>query len=102
MILIMPIDALAAEAVMPGAFLRLIAVAEVLCAAGLILPVLLRVLPGLTSMAATGLMVIMAGAVITSAMTAGGAAALAPLVIGGIAGFIAYGRWRLAPISARA
>src|SRR5690349_20725495 len=50
--LMIPMDVLAAQAQMPGLFLRFIAVAEVLGATGLILPVLLRVWPALTPVAA--------------------------------------------------
>jgi hypothetical protein len=100
--LIIPMDVLAAQAHMPGLFLRFIASAEVLGAVGLILPAWLRIQPALTPAAAVGLVVIMAGAVVTSVVTLGPAAAIVPLITGVVAAFVAYGRWRLAPISARA
>jgi hypothetical protein len=83
---------------LPGPFLRFIGVAEVLGAAGLILPGLLRIRPGLTSLAAAGLVIIMIGA--TALTLAGGdvASAPIPLAVGLLAAFVAYGRWRLAPL----
>jgi hypothetical protein len=95
-------DLLAQQAQLPGPFLRFVAIAELLGAIGLILPALLRIRPELTPLAAAGLVVIMVGAVVTTVSTVGVAAALLPLVTGGVAAFVAYGRWRLAPISARA
>jgi len=70
----------------------------VLGAAGLILPSLLRIKPGLTPLAAACLVVIMIGATVITAMTMGIGMALIPLVIGVLAAFVAYGRWKLAPI----
>ena len=52
---------------LPGAFLRFIGVAEVLGALGLILPGLLRIRPGLTPLAAAGLVIIMIGATVITA-----------------------------------
>ena len=79
---------------LPGLFLRFIAVCEVLGAIGLILPGLLRIRPGLTPLAAAGLVIIMIGA--TALTLAGGDVALAliPLVVGFLSAFVAYGRWR--------
>jgi hypothetical protein len=82
---------------LPGLLVRFIGVAEVLGAIGLILPGLLRIRPGLTPLAAAGLVIIMIGATVVT--LAGGAvgAALISLVVGLLAAFVAYGRWRLAP-----
>jgi hypothetical protein len=98
--LAMPLDDLVAQSGLPGALILLIAVAEVLGAHGLILPGLLRIRPGLTPLAAAGLVIIMLGAtVLTAAGVGGGDAvqALFPLVVGLLAALVAYGRWRLAP-----
>ncbi|HZB47435.1 MAG TPA: DoxX family protein, partial [Pyrinomonadaceae bacterium] len=46
---------------LPGWFVRFVGVAEVLGALGLILPGLLRIKPGLTPLAAVGLVIIMIG-----------------------------------------
>ena len=96
--LIMPIEEITKQVPLPGLFMRFIAVCETLGAVGLILPGLLRIRPGLTSLAAAGLVIIMVGATIVTLMTGGGASALMPLVVGLLAAFVAYGRWRLAPL----
>lgn len=86
---------------LPGLLLRFIGVCEVLGALGLILPGLLRIRPGLTPLAAAGLVIIMIGATVLSFAADGVAPALIPLVVGILAAFVAYGRWRLAPIRGR-
>jgi DoxX-like family len=95
--LVLPLEALTAQMPLPGLFMRCIGVAEVLGAIGLILPGLLRMRPGLTPLAAAGLMLIMIGATVLT--LAGGAVtpALIPLGVGLLAAFVAYGRWRLVP-----
>ncbi|MBX5491088.1 MAG: DoxX family protein [Chloroflexi bacterium] len=95
--LVLPIDELAAQAPVPGWFLRFVGAAEVLGALGLILPGLLRMWPVLTPLAAAGLVVLMVGAVVTTVATFGLVPALFPLVVGLLAAFVAYGRWQLAP-----
>jgi hypothetical protein len=49
---------------LPGWFLRFLGVAAVLGALGLVLPGLLRIRPGLTPLAAAGLVIIMIGATV--------------------------------------
>ena len=97
--LILPIEEMTKQIPIPGLFLRFIAVCEVLGALGLILPWLLRIRPGLTPLAAVGLVIIMIGATVVSLEIAGTAMALFPLVVGILAAFVAYGRWRLTPLS---
>ena len=98
--LTLPLEELTAQLPLPGSFVRFLGLAEVLGALGLILPGLLRIRPGLTPLAAAGLVTIMMGAtVLTPALTGGDVAlALIPLVLGLLAAFVAYGRWRLAPL----
>lgn len=86
---------------LPGWFIRFIGVVEVLGALGLILPGLLRIKPWLTPLAAAGLVVIMIGATALNVAADGAAAGVVPLVVGLLAAFVAYGRWRLAPHTAR-
>ncbi len=102
--LILPIEAMTEQATLslPGWFLRFVGVAEVLGALGLILPGLLSIRPGLTPLAAAGLVIIMIGAtVITLAGVVPGdgvTPVLIPMVVGLLSAFVAYGRWRLAPL----
>lgn len=86
---------------MPGWFLHFIGVMEILGGFGLILPSLLRIRPGLTPLAAAGLVIIMSGATAITLGTMGVGAAVLPLIVGILCAFVAYGRWRLAPLSAR-
>jgi hypothetical protein len=95
--LVLPLEALKGPVALPGPFLRFIGVAEVLGAFGLILPGLLRMRPGLTPLAAAGLVLIMIGATVLTLASGDIAMALIPLVVGLLAAFVAYGRWRLTP-----
>ena len=54
-------------------------------------------LPGLTPLAAAGLVIIMIGATVLTLAGGDVALALIPLVVGLLSTFVAYGRWRLAP-----
>jgi uncharacterized membrane protein YphA (DoxX/SURF4 family) len=80
-------------------FMRFIGVAEVAGALGLILPGVSRIRTSLTPLAACGLVVIMAGATVTTAYAGPVAFALFPLVVGIAAAFVAYGRTHLAPFT---
>jgi hypothetical protein len=95
--LVLPIEALKGPVELPGLFLRFIGLAESLGALGLILPGLLGIRPGLTPLAAGGLVIIMAGATVLTLTAASPALALMPLGAGVMAAFVAYGRWRVAP-----
>jgi uncharacterized membrane protein YphA (DoxX/SURF4 family) len=92
---VMSVEEMTKQMPLPGWFLHFIGAAEVLGALGLILPGLTGIRPGLTPLAAAGLVVIMIGATVLSAVSGGVAAALPPLVVGLLAAFVAYGRWRL-------
>jgi uncharacterized membrane protein YphA (DoxX/SURF4 family) len=95
--LVLPLDQMTGPVALPGWFLRFIGVAEVLGALGLILPGLLRIRPGLTPLAAAGLVIIMIGATIIMWAAGMVAVALLNVVVAVLAAFVAYGRWRLAP-----
>jgi uncharacterized membrane protein YphA (DoxX/SURF4 family) len=100
--LVLPLEKLAGPVHLPGLFLRFIGVAEVLGGVGLLLPSLLRIRPILTAWAAAGLVIIMIGAVVITLQGGGNTSlALIPAVTGLLAAFVAYGRWRLAPIAPR-
>lgn len=100
--LILPISVLMQNAspnqvMLPGWFIRFIGVAEVLGGLGLVLPGLLRNRQYLTSLAALGLAIVMAGAVVVTIMGDGVQMAIGPFVILLLLLFIAYARWRVRP-----
>ena len=95
--LVLPVEEMTRQIQLPGLFLRFIGVAEVLGAIGLVLPGLLRIRPGLTPLAAAGLVIIMIGATVVTLASGMLAPALISLVVGLLAALVAYGRWRLAP-----
>ncbi|MGH7831543.1 MAG: DoxX family protein [Candidatus Binatia bacterium] len=97
--LVMPIEEMMKQMPLPlpPLFLRFTAVVEVLGAIGLILPWLLRIRPGLTPLAAAGLVVVMIGATGYTLAAGDIATALMPLATGALCAFVAYGRWRLTP-----
>ena len=96
--LVLPLEKMTGPVDLPGWLLRFVGVCEVLGGVGLILPSVLRIRPGLTPLAACGLVIIMIGA-ITITLSAGLIGpALTSLIVGLLATFVAYGRWRLAPI----
>jgi uncharacterized membrane protein YphA (DoxX/SURF4 family) len=95
--LILPLEQLAGPVPVPGFLLRFIAVCEVLGALGLILPGLLHIRPGLTPLAALGLLIIMIGATAINLIGGDLGPALITVVAGLLAGVVAYGRWRVAP-----
>jgi hypothetical protein len=96
--LVLPLEALQGPVALPGWFVRFIGVLEVLGALEVILPGLLHIRPGLTPLAAAGLALLMIGATVVT--VAGGqlAPALMPVVVGLLAAFVAFGRWRVAPL----
>ena len=86
---------------LPGLLIHFIGVCEVLGALGLILPGLFRVRPDLTPLAAAGLTIIMIGATVLTIAGPGVMAAPFPFVTCLLTAFVAYGRWRLAPLGNR-
>jgi putative oxidoreductase len=101
---ITPIEELAKNAawIKDSEFLiRFIGISEVSGALGMILPALTRIKPKLTSLAAVGLFIIMILA--TGFHLMRGEAKFTPLTmaIGAVAAFVAWGRFRKAPIPPR-
>jgi DoxX-like family len=99
--LVVPIADLTKQIPLPGAFLHFIGLCECAGGLGLILPSLLRIRPNLTPIAAGGLVIIMSGAIGISMAGGAIAPAVPPFVIGLLAGLVAYGRSRVAPIQER-
>ena len=90
--LVLPIEEMTQQLPMPGWFLRFIGVCEILGAFGLILPGIFRIASYLTPLAASGLIVIMIGAVVVSLITGPPILALIPFAVGGALVFVAYNR----------
>ena len=95
--LALPLDQMTGPVPLPGWFMRFLGVVEVLGGLGLILPGLLRIRTGLTSLAAAGLVVIMIGGTVVTVKGGDFVPALIPLAVGLLAAFVAYGRWRVRP-----
>jgi uncharacterized membrane protein YphA (DoxX/SURF4 family) len=77
-------------------------VAEILGGLGLVLPGLTRIRPELTPPAALGLVVVMVGAAAWH-LTRGEVPNVAMnFVLGALAAFVAYGRWRIRPLARQA
>jgi hypothetical protein len=91
--LLTPAEELAASSPVPVILMQFIGVCEVLGAFGLVLPWMLKIRPALTPLAATGLAIIMVGAVVITVMTMGVVPAILPLVLGLLGAFVAWGRW---------
>ena len=96
--LTMPLDELVAQAGLPGLLLQAASVLEILGGLGLLLPGLLRIRTELTPLAAAGLTVMMLVASVLGMLIGDLVATLMPLSVGLLAAFVAYGRWRLAPL----
>jgi putative oxidoreductase len=85
----------------PEALVRFIGISELAAAVGLLLPALTRIRPGLTPLAAAGLATIMALAAVFHAARGEGGGIVVNLVLGGVAAFVAWGRYKKVPIAAR-
>ena len=96
--LVVPIESLKGPVALPGLFMRFIGVCEVLGGFGLVLPELTRIRPGLTPIAAAGLVIIMIGATVISFMGEGVLGALVPLIVGGLCAYVVWGRSRPASL----
>ena len=95
--LLLPAEMLPMPIPLPDAFVKFIGTAEVLGALGLILPGLLRIRPGLTPLAATGLVLLTICASVYQLLAHQPESAVFAISMGLLAAFVAYGRWRLAP-----
>ena len=95
--LVLPLEALKGPIDFPGWFMRFIGVAETLGGLGLILPGLFRIATWLTPLAAAGLVIIMMGAVYVTIFGGEIMGGVISLVVGLLAAFVAYGRWRVVP-----
>lgn len=83
----------------PEGLVKFIGVAEVSGALGVILPAATRIKPLLTPLAAAGFVVIM---VLASALHLSlGQPPILQVILGGLAAFVAWGRFRKAPITPR-
>jgi hypothetical protein len=79
--------------------IKAIGVVEVLGALGLVLPMLLNILPILTPLAASGLALIMLGAMRTHVRRKEQQQLVANVVLLVLVGFVAYGRFVLIPVA---
>lgn len=75
--------------------------AEILGGIGLILPSLTKIQPSLTVWAALGLIVVMVLAAFWHVGREEYQNVVQNVILGGLLGFVAYGRWRLVPIPPR-
>jgi hypothetical protein len=84
----------------PSALVRFIGACELAGAVGLILPAATRIKPVLTQAAATGFVGLMVFAIVFHLTRGEGRMIPINLLLGGLAGFVAWGRWKV-PIAAR-
>jgi putative oxidoreductase len=96
-----PIEALPASlAGVPLPLVRFIGAAELLGAAGLILPAATRIAPVLTPLSGLGLALVMLLASLVHISRGEFAMVLLPVVLGALSAFVAWGRGKRAPILA--
>jgi uncharacterized membrane protein YphA (DoxX/SURF4 family) len=101
--LILPPEAMVGPVPLPVPFLRFIGAMEILGAAGLLLPGLLRIRRELTPLAGIGLLIIMVGATVITLIGGQVGPAAPPFAAGVIAALVIYGRrdWLLAVLPFR-
>lgn len=83
------------------AFRLFIGVAELLAVVGLILPGITRILPQFISLAAAGLMIVMASATAFHTYRGEGESAITTAILFIVITAVAYLRWKVVPIAAR-
>lgn len=93
---ITPMEEMTKQMPMPAWFLYFIGICEILGGVGLVLPSWLRIKPGLTPLAAIGLLIVMIGAVIVTVMTPDRAMAIIPAAVGVLLAWVAWARRRTA------
>lgn len=86
---------------LPSFVPRLAGISEILGAVGLVLPAATRIRPGLTPLAAAGLMVVMLLAAIFHLSRGEVFAVPVNLLLGGLAGFVLWGRTTRATVAGR-
>lgn len=89
------------NAFLPRWFQLFLGVAEVAAAVGLTLPGFTRILPGLVPAAAAGVMIVTAAATVLHTARAEYGSAATTLLLLALATFVAWGRWKRAPIAPR-
>ncbi|MDB4887569.1 MAG: putative integral rane protein [Gemmatimonadetes bacterium] len=89
---VMPVAEMTKGTPFSGTFMHFIGVCEVLGALGLLLPGITGRYRGLTSLAATGLLIIMIGATVVTATSPKPSQAVMPFVVGILCAVIAYAR----------
>jgi uncharacterized membrane protein YphA (DoxX/SURF4 family) len=85
----------------PVAFLRFIGIAELAGSIGIILPALTRIAPVLTPLAASGLVIVMASAGVLHLVRGQFGELAVVVVLGALAYFVAWGRFKRAPVAPR-
>jgi hypothetical protein len=89
------------NASLPRWFQLFLGIAEILAAVGLTLPGVTRIQPWLVSCAAAGIMFVMVCATVFHLMRGEVSSAMTTVVLLAVATFVAYTRWRVAPIRPR-
>ena len=89
------------NASLPRWFQLFLGVAEILAAVGLTLPGVARIQPWLVSCAAAGVMIVMICATVFHLSRGEKGSGISTVVLLAVAAFIAYMRWRVAPIRPR-
>jgi hypothetical protein len=95
--LVLPTDALPMPIPLPSAFITFIGLAEVAGGLGLILPGLFGIRPGLTPLAAGGLVLVTISATVYQLAAGQPGNAVFAAVMAVICAGVGYGRWKLAP-----
>jgi hypothetical protein len=90
------------NASMSPAFRLFLGIAEVAAAVGLILPGIARVMTWLVPAAAAGIVIVLISATVFHLMRAEWSSSVTTAVLLVMAVFVAYERWRVRPIAARA